>query len=598
MFKLEISQFLASQWSIVSKPLKAKSFTELTFWFLGAAIFIFPWCNASSYTNPLMIQFFNFSVLIWLVELILVYGALTKKIQIPQTRLFWAVGVLLLARTLSTLFSILPVRSIFGANMFMADGLLFSVEILVLGYFLLALKPSKQISRIFLWFLFLQSSLLSLQIVYEAIYLGGLTARARPFTPFTNPDYALSYFCIMIPIGIGLLVYSWRHKNIFVPTFTALGVFFSLVSAYYLLPYSLQLLHPQMTNTQPVGEFLQDAANVERFSQWKYGIEIGLDHPILGSGPGTTRALFYEKVADSKTWNDAIAMDLPHNDLIQQFSQTGIIGLLAYIGFWISLFWLWFKRLTKVEKADRPLFYGIIAGVITFLIFNQFLFTVLVVALVLVAVGVISLSLCDAVDYRPVKARKDQAVLIILSLVVGLGLPAGYYTGRYYLAELAYHQARLAETTGSFRTASKRSEEAVNWFPYDDNYILLESAHHALIAQRNNYDQALYERAIQEIKQTIQTNPYNQKAYFNQGIIKFLAAPDLSLQQVEAIDEIMAALKMQPYNSLWYEYATQAINVRTSAETVETFFARMLQQAPEELKPEVQKLQQRFAKKK
>jgi hypothetical protein len=68
-----------------------------------------------------------------------------------------------------------------------------------------------------------------------------------------------------------------------------------------------------------------------RLDYWRAAVEITEERPLLGSGPGTFGELYQRlKSADSEMAR------LAHNDYLEQFSDSGIPGGLAY-GLWIIL---------------------------------------------------------------------------------------------------------------------------------------------------------------------------------------------------------------------------------------------------------------------
>ena len=70
-----------------------------------------------------------------------------------------------------------------------------------------------------------------------------------------------------------------------------------------------------------------------RFDYWKVASDTALKHPLLGSGPGTFYAIYRQAKPP-----EAEMARLAHNDYLQQASDSGVIGLLAFGGFiWVSL---------------------------------------------------------------------------------------------------------------------------------------------------------------------------------------------------------------------------------------------------------------------
>lgn len=84
-----------------------------------------------------------------------------------------------------------------------------------------------------------------------------------------------------------------------------------------------------------------------RFDYWSVAGQTALNHPFLGSGPGT----FYTVYRQAKR-PDAEMTRLVHNDYLQQASDSGVVGLLAFGGFiWASL-----AALYRITRGDWTLF--------------------------------------------------------------------------------------------------------------------------------------------------------------------------------------------------------------------------------------------------
>jgi hypothetical protein len=84
-----------------------------------------------------------------------------------------------------------------------------------------------------------------------------------------------------------------------------------------------------------------------RFDYWSVAGQTALNRPLLGSGPGT----FYTVYRQAKR-PDAEMTRLVHNDYLQQASDSGVVGLLAFGGFiWASL-----ATLYRITCGDWMLF--------------------------------------------------------------------------------------------------------------------------------------------------------------------------------------------------------------------------------------------------
>lgn len=84
-----------------------------------------------------------------------------------------------------------------------------------------------------------------------------------------------------------------------------------------------------------------------RFDYWSVAGQTVLNRPLLGSGPGTFYAIYRQAKRP-----DAEMTRLVHNDYLQQASDSGVVGLLAFGGFiWASL-----AALYRITRGDWTLF--------------------------------------------------------------------------------------------------------------------------------------------------------------------------------------------------------------------------------------------------
>lgn len=106
-----------------------------------------------------------------------------------------------------------------------------------------------------------------------------------------------------------------------------------------------------------------------RLQYWSAGSRIFQANPIFGSGPGT----FGPAYKKFKT-PEAEMTRLAHNDFLQQFTDSGLIGGIGYAGFVVSLvFWLYRKR-ESISLPERLLWTGFMAfSMHSFLEFNLYL---------------------------------------------------------------------------------------------------------------------------------------------------------------------------------------------------------------------------------
>ncbi len=115
---------------------------------------------------------------------------------------------------------------------------------------------------------------------------------------------------------------------------------------------------------------LSDEAGHGRGHIWKTSVEIIKNHGLFGSGPGT----FLGEFTHYSTYRSRYFFDMAHNDFLQIAVCTGLVGLLLYLSFVISLFVKYFKN---IENTNALI---LISGIIGYLIYSFFVFSIAVVS--------------------------------------------------------------------------------------------------------------------------------------------------------------------------------------------------------------------------
>ena len=105
------------------------------------------------------------------------------------------------------------------------------------------------------------------------------------------------------------------------------------------------------------GYFAAGAASVgARFDYWRAAVAITFQHPLLGTGPGT----FQRPYGLLKSPESEMAR-LAHNDYLEQFSDSGIIGGTLY-GAWMALSLVAIGR--RIWRSSDPASFAIFLGLL------------------------------------------------------------------------------------------------------------------------------------------------------------------------------------------------------------------------------------------
>lgn len=97
-------------------------------------------------------------------------------------------------------------------------------------------------------------------------------------------------------------------------------------------------------------------AVIERLAHWQAARNMARQHPFLGVGLGNY-AEAYENYRLIK-WEDPLGH--AHNHYLNLLAETGIVGLSAYVGFWLVIFWLTWRTRRHPDRLARSVAVGLL----------------------------------------------------------------------------------------------------------------------------------------------------------------------------------------------------------------------------------------------
>lgn len=555
---------LRSFWHEQSKAEKLRLFMLLLVTLFAV---VTPWLRLPSVPHPLTSYFFIF---IWLTTILVglaIYGGWRGWFMLPKSPLFIWAGIWCAAKVVSSFVSIVPLHSIWGGYGIWADGLIYLASLFLFLGVMATLRPTQREIVFFVHILLLQVVLLSLNNM--VIWLTGVL---RPLSVFLNSDFFFSYALLLFPVAVVLLITSIRQRRGLHPwqkpllygvqaVIIAIGLFVSL-------PVDLQnkvFYVPSATE----GDFLASPANAERFYQWELGIAIAKTYPWFGSGPGSTQAAFYDLHYDRpiKNWDYDVYMAHPHNDLIEQWSQTGIVGLGAYVLLLGSLCVVIWKGRHKIEKSIRPYALGLCIGLVLYFLFNQFLF-VLPYTGVLSGLWIIALLVMteQVTAFNNVRYARLARLSVVLAFCVLIA--ASYWAFRYTRGEQLAIQAVRASRSGNLGQAAVLAARATASYPYDELYAwrasnetsaLINSGQATLTPQ-------LLQTAIHFAEKAVVLNSYVPLYRLQQGSTTYVLNPPGSAQESAGLVLMDEALAQTPKDFTLHLRAARAF--RQKGDTV------------------------------
>ena len=104
-----------------------------------------------------------------------------------------------------------------------------------------------------------------------------------------------------------------------------------------------------------------DGSNLGRIYVWEADKHMIMDHPVTGVGPGLWQKTYREHYKLKQETQD---LGHSHNNLLQIASESGILGLIGFLGF---SFFIFCKSLIHYVKSRNPYDLSIMLGFISYL---------------------------------------------------------------------------------------------------------------------------------------------------------------------------------------------------------------------------------------
>ncbi|HEX03795.1 MAG TPA: O-antigen ligase family protein, partial [Bacteroidetes bacterium] len=203
----------------------------------------------------------------------------------------------------------------------------------------------------------------------------------------------------------------------------------------------------------------------ERSILWKVTARLSLDHPILGVGAGNwVQHTNIENLQNKISHANWIR---PHNDPLWVISETGVIGLIGYLGMFLAAFWMLWRVLRKTERFEvRLLALALTYGLLGFLIISNSSFPRERIELTSYFAMFLALSIfVHSLEFkRDTKTSQSQILPLTSVVLVLLGAFAGYVGYYRYDGEKHVTRAHAALSADLWQQALPEIEKARNPF--------------------------------------------------------------------------------------------------------------------------------------
>lgn len=525
-----------------------------------------------------------------------------KEVKLNIHKIYIAVAVLFSAYLLSTVFSVSRETSFWGSSQ-IASGSFISTICLLILYFLVSNDFSEK--EIFVSFVLLSASvfianlhgILQLFSIIPTSFTDGIPSIVGPFSSlgllasatlpllivlfslskkilklFFAAAIALSFAVLLfvnynfvwiaVLSGCGLLAFFWAaKKNIFGVKPIFLPVFFVAISLFFII-FSPQI---NWLPSKPAEIFLSNRANLEiDFAALK-------DNPALGSGSGT---FFYDfakykdkSFNESAIWN--VGFVSGSSKILTDLAETGILGILSLILFFILLIFFGFKRLIFIasdENSEKSASLTLTAlSILMAGLTGYFLLNSNIVLDFVYFFCVAVLTNLTARKEKTFALQPPSRLFAVFTTVFAIMLVFGggflILESRRFLAERNYGRAMREWQAGNAEKTQKHLKKAIDWNAKSDTYynqtalFYLERFRAAANSGqnvRNPEIKALAGSAANAASAAIKINPENSANWSVQGHI-CLGLISVDDKAVEcALKSFERAIALDPNNPYLY----------------------------------------------
>ena len=323
-----------------------------------------------------------------------------------------------------------------------------------------------------------------------------------------------------------------------------------------------------------------------RFWAWQAGFRGWSESPktiILGWGPENFNIPF-SKYFNPKFFSGSGAetlFDRAHNMFVEILVTMGIVGFLAYIGIFVSLF----SCLRRLMKSNELIIYGIglTSGLIAYIIHNSFIFDTSASFIVFFTIaGFVSYVSSDQTNQeriiKPIITNKFFVNIIAIVLVVFVSVLIYKTNILPAKANYATTRAIVRGWASDFNGALIKYKESLSYnvpgkYEYRHRFAqYLVGGGGPSVKEKVVRD--AYEYAITEVDKNIKENPVDYLPYLYDSRLNIILGKDDpdSLYNDKALSYSMKALELSPtFIRTYYEIAQAYLNKNDYPKAIEYF---------------------------
>ena len=322
---------------------------------------------------------------------------------------------------------------------------------------------------------------------------------------------------------------------------------------------------PSTPSTPSVGTQLENGGTESgqiRFIVWRGALDIFKHYPIFGSGVETFAYSYYQyrPVEHNLTSEWDFLYNKAHNEYLNYLATTGIIGLGTYM-LVIGTFLMWsIKKISNFEfliskqirnpksqlgqleiRSISTLIVALLAAYISYLIYNFFLFSVVIIAVFFYIFPAIAFVATDSLkEYKlKVTGSKWVKLIVLVSTIYFL-----YSIIQLWYTDVVFARAQKASDSGNPIKAYNLSYVAAALNPYEGLFrselgYIAATAASALPEEEATLSARLKKEASLETEAVLKSNPKNV-SFWRTAIRTYF---ELSALDTEYVDKTLEAVE-------------------------------------------------------
>jgi O-antigen ligase len=290
--------------------------------------------------------------------------------------------------------------------------------------------------------------------------------------------------------------------------------------------------------------------SARRIVLWKDALQATLSKDFLfGLGTDHYELHFHESAQRSDKTTGSTLVRFVHNDFIQILYENGIIGLIGFLGLWITVLLKALNKALEHANNNNPqelaLILGLSASCLTFLIESFFEFPTRSPCAMIVGWTIFGLLLLIAYGESSEKSpTKLKSVGPKLNLFIGASaimiIPYGCILANNLFWTNIYHfQGRIAGDYGEKEKSLQFHRKAIEYAPWEHHSRKFESYY--LLTHKKQFPEAL-----EAINQTLEVHPGCLLAHQNKIAISINEFKDHTMAR-KAYREMKKAAPFHPF---------------------------------------------------